>query len=135
MISIRSTWEVLGQYQFYKIFEISVRLYALAVQSATVEHVHIAHIVIYIKLQNRLKVRYVNMLLFWCINLRLLNKDNAKIGDFLEEVILDGMIEEMMAGEESTNLDDVITNSNSKNELESSSNKWYNPKQIHFKLL
>ena len=97
IISTRSIQEVLGQYHFSGISEIAVHLCVLVVPSANGERVYKAHTVIHIKAQNRLKVRSVNILLFHYVNLQLLNKDNTKVGIFLEDIILNEEIKEVMA--------------------------------------
>jgi hypothetical protein len=64
-----------------------VRLFVLAIQSADVERVCKAHKVIHNKARNRLLNKFVHMLLFTYVNLRLINKVKTELGDFLMQAL------------------------------------------------
>ena len=69
MISTRSIWEVVEDYQFSDTSVIVIHLCVLAVQCFNFESVCKTQTVIHTQAQNRLKERSVNMLLFCYVNL------------------------------------------------------------------
>lgn len=96
-----------------------MRVSVLAVQSANVERVCEAHGAVHSKSRNRSKLRSVNMLLHCCVNLCLLKKDNAKIGEFLASAVLD---EEEEAEKENENVIETIDGENNQNDDDSDQN-------------
>ena len=62
---------------------VAVRLAVVAIQSADVERSCKAHKIIHTKARSRLYTKTVQQLLFAYINLRLLSKCTAEMGDFL----------------------------------------------------
>ena len=82
-----SDWQVHGFKQHPLLAPFAVKLAVLAVQSADVERVCKAHKVIHTKARNRLHTATVHMLLFTYVNLRLLNKCTAELGDFLSQTL------------------------------------------------
>ena len=76
-------WQLTGGTQFPFLAPVAVRLAVVAIQSADVERSCKAHKIIHTKARNRLYTKTVQLLLFAYINLRLLNKCTAEMGDFL----------------------------------------------------
>ena len=60
-----------------------IKVNEMDAQSATVERVCKAHSVIHTKARNRLHLKTVQMLLYCYVNLRLINKCTAELGNFL----------------------------------------------------
>ena len=76
-------WQLTGGTQFPFLAPVAVRLAVVAIQSADVERSCKAHKIIHTKARNKLYTKTVQLLLFTYINLRLLNKCTAEMGDFL----------------------------------------------------
>ena len=91
-----------GLRQFPKLAPIAVKLAVVAVQSADVERVCKAHKVIHTTARNRLYTKTVQLLLYTYINLRLLNKYTAEMGDFLAESLSNCNDEENLPAGERT---------------------------------
>jgi len=76
-------WQLTGGSQFSLLAPVAVRLAVVAIQFADVERSCKAHKIIHTKARSRLYTKTVQQLLFAYINLRLLNKCTAEMGDFL----------------------------------------------------
>ena len=67
--------------------EPAVRLAQVTPHSCTVERVCKAHSLIHTKARNRLHLKVVKMLLYCYVNLRMINKCEAELGEFLVEAL------------------------------------------------
>lgn len=87
MESTREDWETVGRSEFVHVHVIARRLAVVAIQSVDVERVCKAYKIIHTKIRSRLRSVVVQQLLFTYINLRLLNKCNQPMDDFLTAAI------------------------------------------------
>ena len=80
-------WKLQGRRQYPLLTNVAVRLSLYVNQSANVERVCKAHKVVHSVTCNRLKNQSVHKLLYLYANLRLLNKCEKELNDFLEDAL------------------------------------------------
>lgn len=87
-------WELSGRAMFPLMTPIATRLFSLSVRSADVERVCKTQELIQTKLTNLLKNISVRMLLYCYVNLRLLNKSQDELGEFLVQYLHEKLADE-----------------------------------------
>ena len=108
MHPVASFWETTGKTSFPLCSKLALRLSILSVQSADVERMCRAHIIIHTKTCNRLQHVRVKKLLYCYINLRFIEKSNSDPDDFLLSVDDDNDKEEADANNVQIDEVDVV---------------------------